>query len=153
MMSLPWNNFLRSLLHFVVVRAGHDEGLGRTSFRLVFLTLQWQKEEEGIHKKEEVSQLRLQECWPSFIGHIFSGLLPSVCLCGHPYETLYRFGFEIWSYSKRRYNKDKILFLDRCGVIQRACNVIMYTTIFYYNSSFVSKKKKEHWTLIIWSVA
>jgi hypothetical protein len=29
MMSPPWNNFLRSLLRFVVVRFGHDEGLGR----------------------------------------------------------------------------------------------------------------------------
>jgi hypothetical protein len=27
--SPPWNNFLRSLLVFIVVRSGHDEGLGR----------------------------------------------------------------------------------------------------------------------------
>jgi hypothetical protein len=54
MMSPPWNNFLRSLLRFVVVRFGHDEGLGRIIFRLVFLTLRWQKEEEGRHQKEEV---------------------------------------------------------------------------------------------------
>jgi hypothetical protein len=27
MISPPWNNFLRSLLHFVVVRSGNDEGL------------------------------------------------------------------------------------------------------------------------------
>jgi hypothetical protein len=39
MMSLPWNNFLRSLLRFVVVRSGYDEGLGRIIFRSVFLTL------------------------------------------------------------------------------------------------------------------
>ena len=49
MMSPPWINFLRSVLHFVVVRSGHDEGIGRISFRLVFLILLWQK--EGRHKK------------------------------------------------------------------------------------------------------
>jgi hypothetical protein len=41
MMSPPWNNFLRSLLHFTVVRSGHDEGLGRITFRSVFLPLRW----------------------------------------------------------------------------------------------------------------
>jgi hypothetical protein len=55
MMSPPWNNFLRSLLRFVVVISGHDEGLGRIIFRLVFPTLRWQKE-EGRHEKEEVLQ-------------------------------------------------------------------------------------------------
>jgi hypothetical protein len=60
MMSPPWNNFLRSLLHFVVVRSGHDEGPRRIIFRSVFLTLRWQKEEEeGRHQKEEVPQFRL----------------------------------------------------------------------------------------------
>jgi hypothetical protein len=48
MMSPSWNNFLQSLLRFVVVRSGHDEGLGRIIFRSVFLTLRWQKE-EGRH--------------------------------------------------------------------------------------------------------
>jgi hypothetical protein len=47
MMSPPWNNFFRSLLHFIVVRSGHDEGLGRISFRLGFLIFRWQKEKEG----------------------------------------------------------------------------------------------------------
>jgi hypothetical protein len=54
MMSPPWNNFLRSLLRFTVVRSGHDEGLGRIFFRSVFLSLRWQKEEEERHQKEEV---------------------------------------------------------------------------------------------------
>ena len=32
-MVLPsWNNFLRSILHLVVVRSGHDEGLDRIIF-------------------------------------------------------------------------------------------------------------------------
>ena len=39
MMSLPWNNFLRSLLRFVVVKSGHDGGLGRIIFRSIFLIL------------------------------------------------------------------------------------------------------------------
>ena len=61
MVSPPWNNFLRPLLRFIVVRSGHDEGLERISFRSVFLILRWQKE-DGRHKEEEVSQLRLYEC-------------------------------------------------------------------------------------------
>jgi hypothetical protein len=46
MVSPQWNNFFLSLLRFIVVRSGHDGGLGRISFRSVFLILQWQKEEE-----------------------------------------------------------------------------------------------------------
>ena len=38
--SSSWNNFLRSLLRFIVVRSDHNEGLGRISFRSVFLILQ-----------------------------------------------------------------------------------------------------------------
>jgi hypothetical protein len=115
MMSPSWNNFLRSFLRFVMVRSSHDEGLGRIIFRPVFLILRWQKE-EGRHKKEKVSQLRLQECWPSFIGLLFSGLLLSVCLYVHPYETSHRFGFEIWSYSQCGYNLDENRFLNISSV-------------------------------------
>jgi hypothetical protein len=43
MMSSPWNNFVRSLLRFVVVIFVHDERLGIISFRPVFLILRWQK--------------------------------------------------------------------------------------------------------------
>jgi hypothetical protein len=95
-MSPQWNNFLRSLLHFVVVRSDHDERLGRIIFRSIFLTLRWQKPEEGTRQKEEVTQFRLQEYWPSFVRHLFSGHLPSVCLCGHPYcKASNRLGFEL----------------------------------------------------------
>jgi len=76
--------FLWSLLRFIVVRSGHDEGLGNINFRSVFLILRWQKE-KGRYQKEEVSQFRLHECWPSFVGHMFSGLLSSVYVCGHSY--------------------------------------------------------------------
>jgi hypothetical protein len=115
MMSPPWNNFLRSLLCFVVVRSGHDEELGKIIFRSVFLTLRWQKEEEGRHWKEEVPQFRLQERWPSFVGHLFLGLLPSVCLYGHLYCKVFnRLGFEL-CYSQRGYY----------FVIHSACNVLM----------------------------
>jgi hypothetical protein len=41
MVSPPWKNFLRSLLRFIVVRSGHDKGLVRVSFRLLFLILRW----------------------------------------------------------------------------------------------------------------
>ena len=124
----PWNNFLRSLLRFIVVRSGHNEGLGRISFRSVFLILRWQKEEERSQKKEKVSQLRLQECWSSFVGHLLSGLLPSVCLCGHLYESSYRFGVEILGYTKRGYNLDDQV-LDIRSIFQCACNVMMYSAM------------------------
>jgi len=125
MMSLPWNKFLRSPLRFVVVTFGHDEGLGRIIFRSVFLNRWWQK--EGRHKKKELSQLQLQGCWPSFAGHTFSGLLTSVCLCGHPYKASSRFGVEIWSYSQCGYNLDENL--DICSVFQSVCNVLIYPAI------------------------
>ena len=106
MMPPLWNNFLRSLLRFVVVRSDHNEGLGRIC-RLVLLFLQWQKEEFGRHEKEEVSPLRLQECWPPFVGLLFSNLLPSiclctlsVCLCSLLYEESYRSVVENLDYTK-----------------------------------------------------
>jgi hypothetical protein len=71
----------------------------------------------------------VQERWPSFVGHLFSGLLPSVCLCGHPYRASYKLGFEILSYSHRGYNLDENMFLDICSVFQSACNVLMYLAI------------------------
>jgi len=112
MVSPSWNNFLRSLLRFIVVRSGHDEGLGNINFRSVFLILRWQKE-KGRYQKEEVSQFRLHECWPSFVGHLFSDFLPSLYLCGHPYcKVSYMFGFEIWSYSQRGYYLDENQFMD-----------------------------------------
>jgi hypothetical protein len=65
MILLPWNIFFLSLLHFVVVRCDHDEGLvvrispplkpingigelGR--FRSIFLILRWQKKDTGKKK-------------------------------------------------------------------------------------------------------
>ena len=120
MMSPPWNNFLRSFLRFVVVRSGHNERLGRISFRSVFLILRWQKEEEGRHQQEEKDpQFHLQERWSS-VGHLLSGLplllVPSICLCGHLHcKAINRLGFEL-CYSRRGY------YL----VLQSACNVLMY---------------------------
>jgi hypothetical protein len=57
MMSPPWNNFLRFLLRFVVVRSGYNEELGRIIFRSVFFTFRWQKEEEGRHQKRRSSSI------------------------------------------------------------------------------------------------
>jgi hypothetical protein len=118
-MSPLWNNFLRSLLHFIVVRSDHNERLRRISFRSIFLILRWQKEEQGRHKKEEVSPLRLQE---------FSCLLSSVCLCNHLYKSSYRFRVEILGYTKRGYNLDNQV-PDIRSVFQYACNVMIYSTM------------------------
>jgi len=116
MMSPPWNNFLQSLLRFIMVRSSHSEGLGRIIFRLVILTLQWQKEEEGRHQKEEGPQFRVLECRPSFVGHLFSGHLPSVYLCGHVCcKASDRLDFEL-CFTQREYYI----------VIQSACNNVTY---------------------------
>jgi hypothetical protein len=37
--SSSWNNFLRSILCFIVLRSSHDEKLGRISVRSFFLNL------------------------------------------------------------------------------------------------------------------
>jgi len=125
-MLSSWNNFLRSLLRFAVVRFDHNEGLGRI-YRSVFLFLWWQKGEDGRHKKEEISPLRLQECWPPFVGLLFSSLLPgvclctpSVCLCSFLYEASYRSGVEFLDYTR---------LLDDQVVFQRACNLMMYSAM------------------------
>jgi hypothetical protein len=52
-MSLPWNNFLRSLLCFIVVRFGHDEGLGRIIFRSVFLLFGGRKKKKEDTRKKK----------------------------------------------------------------------------------------------------
>ena len=59
---------------------------------------------------------------------MFSGLLPSVCMCGHLYEPSYRFGVEILGYTKRGYNLDDQV-LDIRSVFQCACNVMMYSDL------------------------
>jgi hypothetical protein len=41
---------------------------------------------------------------------LFLALLLSVCLCGHPYESSYRFDSEIWSYTMREYNVNEEQF-------------------------------------------
>jgi len=93
----------------------------------VFLFLRWQKEEDGRHKKEGVSPLRLQECWPPFSGLLFSSLLPgvclytpSVCLCGLLYKTSYMSGVENLDYTRP---------LDDQVVFQCACNLMMYSAM------------------------
>lgn len=121
MMSPPWNNFLRSLLRFAVVRSGHNERLGRIIFRSIFLFLRWQKEEGRHQKEEEDPQFRLHECWSLFVGHLFSGrhLLPSVCLCGDPYcKASNRLGLEL-CFSQHGY----------LLVIQSGWNILMYLAI------------------------
>jgi hypothetical protein len=89
-----WNKFLRSRLHFVVVRSNHNEGLVRINLhlkpisigfelgrlRLVFLLLRW---EEGRRKKEEDVQFCLHECWLSLFEHKFSVCLFHFDLCDH----------------------------------------------------------------------
>jgi len=73
----------------------------------VFLFLRWQKEEDGRHKNEGVSPLRLQECWLPISGLLFSSLLlgvcvrtPSVCVCGLLYEASYRSEVENLDYTR-----------------------------------------------------
>ncbi|KAG2629246.1 hypothetical protein PVAP13_3KG437101 [Panicum virgatum] len=89
----------------------------------VFLFLRWQKEEDERHKKEGVSPLRLQECWPPFSRLLFSSFLrgvclctPSICLCGLLFEASYRSEVENLDYT--RLLEDQVVF-------QRACNLMI----------------------------
>ena len=59
---------------------------------------------------------------------MFSGILPSIYLYGHLYESSFMFGVEILGYTKRGYNLDD-QFLDIRSVFQSACNVMMYSAI------------------------
>jgi hypothetical protein len=72
-MMLPsWNGFLRSLLHLVVVRSGHDEGLVRIDLPLKAILIGFElgrlrffsspMVEERRPKKEENVQFCLQKC-------------------------------------------------------------------------------------------
>ena len=112
MVPPSWNNFLRPLLCFVVVRSNHGERLVRISLspKLMSISLGsdrlglvsflhwWQKEEEERRKKEEEDCARpnLQGCWSPFFGRLFSVCLLSVCLCGFLFDFLHMFGIEIW---------------------------------------------------------
>ena len=64
-----------------------------------------------LRKEEDYAQFHLQECWSSFIGHLFSTDLLNICLCGHPYESSNMFGFEIWSFTMCGYHVDEKKFL------------------------------------------
>ena len=91
-------------------------------FRSVFLILRLQKEDM---KQEFYAQLRQQEWWPPFVGHLFSDLLLSVCLYDHPYESACMFDSEIWSYTRHEYNVDEEQFLDLRIIFQSACNMYL----------------------------
>ena len=119
MVPSSWNNFLRPLLRFVVVRSNHGEGLVRIilSPKLMLISLgsdrlgsvsllhRWQKEEEEKRKKEKEDRARssLQGCWSPFFGCLFSACLLSVCMCDLLFIFLHMFGIEIWSSSVREY--------------------------------------------------
>ncbi|RCV12314.1 hypothetical protein SETIT_2G259200v2 [Setaria italica] len=113
-MMLPsWHNFLQPLLHFVMVRSNHDERLVRIILPLELMLIslglgKFGSEEERCRKEEEdFAQSRLQGCWSSFIGRLFTACLLSVYLCGLLYEFLYKFETEIWSCMTREYNEDE----------------------------------------------
>nr|TKW40878.1 hypothetical protein SEVIR_1G275400v2 [Setaria viridis] len=75
---LSWNNFLRPLLRFVMVRSNHDERLVR-----IILLLELMLISLGL------------------------ACLLSVCLCDLLYESLYRVETEIWNCMTREYNEDE----------------------------------------------
>ncbi|KAG2604535.1 hypothetical protein PVAP13_4NG070290 [Panicum virgatum] len=100
MVPSSWNNFLRPLLHFAVVRSNHGEGLVRISLSSKLMSIGFgSKEEEERRKKEEENCARsnLQGCWSPFFGRLFSASLLSVSLCGLLFDFLHRFGIEFWS--------------------------------------------------------
>ncbi|KAF8712945.1 hypothetical protein HU200_028731 [Digitaria exilis] len=92
MMLPPWNNFLRSLFYFVVVRSYHDEGLVRINLPMELITFGFEEEKERQKKEEDLGQLHLATVlWARVLSHC----LLSVCLYSQPYEPSYKFGIEI----------------------------------------------------------
>ncbi|KAF8675239.1 hypothetical protein HU200_047911 [Digitaria exilis] len=45
--------------------------------------------------------------WLSFFWCLFSACLPSIRLYSFSYESLHKFGIQIWSYITYEYNKDR----------------------------------------------
>ncbi|KAG2657901.1 hypothetical protein PVAP13_1KG142810 [Panicum virgatum] len=120
MVLLSWNNFLRPLLRFVVVRSNHGERLVRISLspKLMSISL-GQKEEEDRRNKEEDDCTRssLQECWSLVLNLLAKSCLLSVCLCRLLFNFLHRFGIEIWSSLVREYFESAL------------CNLMMYSAL------------------------
>ena len=133
MVPSSWNNFLRPLLRFAVVRSNHGEGLVRISLssKLMSISLgsdrlgsvsllhRWQKEEEERRKKEEENCNRssLRRCWSPFFGRFFSVCLLSICLCDLLLNFLHKFEIEIWSSLVREYFESTLY------------NLMMYSTL------------------------
>ena len=133
MVPSTWNNFLRPLLRFVMVRSNHGKGLVRVSLspelmsislgsdRLgsVSLLHRWQKEEEERRNKEEENCTRssLQGCWSPFFGRFFSACLLNICLCNLLLNFLHKFEIEIWSSLVREYFESALY------------NLMMYSTL------------------------
>nr|TKW17910.1 hypothetical protein SEVIR_5G399800v2 [Setaria viridis] len=113
MMLSSWNNFLQSLLHFVVVRSNHDESLVRIILPLELMLISLGLEEEERYKKEEEDFARsnLHGCWSPFFERFFSVCLLSVCMCGLLYESFCKFEIEIWNYMTHEYNEHEDQYL------------------------------------------
>ena len=80
-MSPPWNNFLRCLLRFVVVRSNHDKGLVRISLPLV---LSWEDLDQfslffgGRRKKNEDTKKKFLNSVCRNVGRRSLGICPKV---------------------------------------------------------------------------
>ena len=111
-----------------MVKCEHDEGLETINFISVFIILRCQEEEE----EEDTRKKKFLYFACRNVGRCSLGICSQAfCEClpfGHPYESSYMFGVEIWGYTKRGYNLDN-QFLDIRNVFRYACNLMMYSTI------------------------
>jgi hypothetical protein len=82
-------------------------------------------------------------------NHVNCSFEVFACLCGHPYEALYRFSFEISSYSRRGYNLDENLFLYIYSVFQSTCTC-WGTQLLSNIILLLSKKKSTHRIHLDW---
>jgi hypothetical protein len=87
---------------------------------------------EGKRKTQERSLYSTPStgCWSSFIGYLFSGLLPSVYLYGHHMNRHIDLGLRFGAIRSVSTNIDEEYFLDIRIVFQSACNMMMYSVIF-----------------------
>jgi hypothetical protein len=121
MISLPWNNFLWSILRLVVVRFGRDERLERISFRSVFLILRWQRKEK---RKTQERRSFLTTPVGTLVVIRWASILRPFAEClpvRSSIRSVVHVWFEIWSYWQRECNLNENQFLDICSVFQSAC--------------------------------
>ncbi|KAG2537012.1 hypothetical protein PVAP13_9NG247773 [Panicum virgatum] len=99
MMPPSWNNFLRSLLRFVVVRSDHNEGLRRICRSVFFFFFGGRKKKTEDTRKKKFLHFACKSVGRHSLGFCSRVCLPGVCLCSLLYEATYRSEVENLDYT------------------------------------------------------